>query len=159
PPWRDLLASLDRDGLQTLLLKLLEHEPHLSDLLEGEIALLTAASTGASMPGAALPTPAASVDAKAIRRQVRAIHRGRGGSLFALLEQARAFLAANDGRNALALLEALTDETVAEESFESWEGREDWEDEPTGFFEELGPLWAEALLSTELSTTERAAWA
>ena len=109
------------------------------------------------------PTPApvqrTLVDTKAIRREVRAIHRGRGGSLDTLLQQARAFLAAGDGRNALALLEALTDETVAEESFESWEGREDWEDEPTGFFEELGPLWVEALLTAELTTTERAAWA
>ena len=78
---------------------------------------------------------------------------------FMHLEQASTFLAAGDGRNALALLEALTDETVAEESFESWEGRDDWEDEPTGFFEELGPLWAEALLTAELTTTERAAWA
>ncbi|MDQ5852114.1 MAG: SWIM zinc finger domain-containing protein, partial [Chloroflexota bacterium] len=61
--------------------------------------------------------------------------------------------------NALILLDALTDETVADESFERWEGREDWEDEPTSFFEALGPVWAEALLSTELTTQERIAWA
>lgn len=159
PPLRDLLAGIDREGLQTLLLRLVEREPHLGDLLEGDIALLTPAPAAASAPQVAPAAPRASLDTKAIRRQVRAIHRGRGGSLFDLLEQADAFLAAGDGGAALALLDALTDETVAEESFESWEGREDWEDEPTGFFAELGPLWAEALLNTDLTAQERAAWA
>lgn len=159
PPLRDLLAGVDRDGLQTLLLTLVDREPHLGDLLEGDIALLTPAPATETAPSVAQSPRRASVDTKAIRRQVRAIHRGRGGSLFELLEQAEAFLTAGDGPNALALLDALTDETVAEESFESWEGRDDWEDEPTGFFEELGPVWAEALLSTELTATERAAWA
>jgi hypothetical protein len=144
--------------LQTLLLKLVDREPYLADLLEAEIPPLTAAPDAASAPRTTLSAQHAPVDTKAIRRQVRAIHRGRGGSLDELLEQVRAFLAVGDGRTALALLEALTDETVAEESFESWEGREDWEDEPTDFFEELGPLWAEVLLSAELTTKERVAW-
>lgn len=155
PRLRDLLTKLKRDELEILLLNLLDREPYLADWLEGEIAVLTATSTPRTPPSAQRAT----VDTQAIRRQVRSIHRGRGGSLDELLEQARAFLAAGDYRAALALLEALTDQTVAEESFESWEGREDWEDEPTSFFEQLGPLWAEALLSAELTAAERAAWA
>src|SRR5438105_1467214 len=44
PPLRDLLAGVDRAGLQTLLLKLVEREPHLVDLLEGHVAPLSPAS-------------------------------------------------------------------------------------------------------------------
>ena len=150
-----ILAGLDRDQLQALLLKLVEREPYLGNLLERDVALLT--PTPISSPAAS--PPRASLDTKAIRRQVRAIHNGRGGSLVALLEQVDAFLDAGDGRTALAALEALTDESVDDESFQSWEGNDHWEDEPSEFFRELGPLWANALLSTDLTEQERTTWA
>src|SRR5437763_2449199 len=51
-PLRDLLAGVDRAGLQTLLLKLVEREPHLVDLLEGDIALLSAAAAPPAAPAA-----------------------------------------------------------------------------------------------------------
>jgi uncharacterized Zn finger protein len=155
-PLRDRLVGLDREQLQALLLTLAERDPGLTDLIEGDIALLAALPSAAAT---AQTAPRASIDVKAIRREIRAIHRGQGGSLDALLKQAETFLVAGDHANALALLETLTDENVAEESFESWEGREDWEEEPTSFFDELGPIWAEALLSGALTKAERAAWA
>jgi len=85
-----------------------------------------------------------------------------------LLQRVRAYLAAGDSANALALMEVLADEDVAELSFaswrepeiwaegEGWEEREDRDDEPTGFFVELGSLWAKALLIGALP--RRSAW-
>ena len=125
--------------------------------------LITTSPVVAATP----PTRPAPVDMKAVRREIRAIRRGIGGSLDVLLQQVRTCLAADDPVTALNLLEVLADENVAELSFagwhepeiweegEGWEEREDRDDEPTGYFDELGPLWAKALLTRELPKAER----
>jgi len=152
---RDLLAGTDRVVLLSLLLKLVEHEPRLADRLESEVMKLNLTSTASPTPLTKLPT----VDAKVIGREVRAIHQGRGGSLFALLEQADALLEAGAGDEALAFLEALTEANVAGENFEMWEGRHDIEDEPNAFLTQLGSAWATALLTVDLTARERQDWA
>src|SRR3712207_7037359 len=61
---------------------------------------------------------------------------------------------AGDGQNALVILEAITEEYVA-----GWFELDDSNGEGSGFFEELGPVWTEALLTAELTPAERRAWA
>lgn len=53
-----LLSDLDRDQLQSLLLKLTEHDPSLIPMIEGQIALFRPATSPQHPP----------IDPKAIRR-------------------------------------------------------------------------------------------
>lgn len=149
PPLDALLADLDREALAGLLLRLLERHPYLVD----EAALL--AQSGA-------PAPSPAPDARLIRRQVRAALRGAGdygyggGALYALdepLQAARMRVEAGDGRGALVMMEALTEEFV-----DGWTEMEDEEGEWGDFFGTLGDVWTEAILSADLTPKERAAW-
>ena len=111
----------------------------------------------------------AQVDAKAVRRQVRSIlhslDRMRSSEAYwqvgavanevrQLLEQGWTLIQADDGRSALALLEAITEAYVAD-----WTNLDDSDGEASGFFQDLGPIWTEALLSVDLSSRERKVWA
>src|SRR6266568_5163549 len=108
------------------------------------------------------------VDTASLRRQVRSILRSLdrlrpseaywqiGGVVDEarqVAEQARPFLQARDGRSALVVLEAVTEEYMT-----SWTELDDSDGEPSGLFEELSPLWTEAILSAELTPAERRAW-
>jgi uncharacterized Zn finger protein len=109
------------------------------------------------------------VDAKAIRRQVRSIlhsldrmsrseaywHVGAvANEVRRLLEQGWTLLQEDDGRSALTLLEAITGAYIAD-----WTDLDDSDGEASGFFQDLGPIWTEALLSADLSSKERKVWA
>ena len=111
----------------------------------------------------------AQVDAKAVRRQVRSIlhslDRMRSSEAYwqvgavanevrQLLEQGWTLIQVDDGRNALALLEAITEAYVAD-----WTNLDDSDGEASGFFQDLGPIWTEALLSVDLASRERKVWA
>ncbi len=111
----------------------------------------------------------AQVDAKAVRRQVRSIlhslDRMRSSEAYwqvgavvnevrQLLEQGWTLIQADDGRSALSLLEAITEAYVAD-----WTNLDDSDGEASGFFQDLGPLWTEALLSVDLSSKEGKVWA
>ncbi len=61
---------------------------------------------------------------------------------------------ADDGRSALALLEAITAAYTAD-----WTNLDDSDGEASGFFHDLGPIWTEALLSADLSSKECKVWA
>ena len=76
------------------------------------------------------------------------------GDVRRTLDRAWAFIKAGDGPNALAILDAITDEYL-----DGWEMLDDSDGEVSGFFGDLGPAWAEALLTAELSPTERRSWA
>jgi uncharacterized Zn finger protein len=73
-----------------------------------------------------------------------------------LLEQAWAFIRAGEGRNALEILNVMTDECV-----DNWQAiMEDESGEVLDFVgEQLGPAWTEAILSAELTPNEREGWA
>ena len=71
-----------------------------------------------------------------------------------VLDQAWKFINAGDGRSALDILEAITDEYV-----EDWTDVDDSDGDASGFFSELGPAWTEALLTADLTADERAEWA
>lgn len=148
-----------------------------------QTALLTATLTQAAYdagqgPVPTSPIPAAAavpapvrhtpIDPKPFRQQVRRILRSldRMSSSEAywhvsevtreikgLVEQARTFIRAGDGRNALAILEAITDEYMQE-----WTSLDDSDGTASAFFAELTDPWTEAILTADLSAEERAQW-
>ena len=71
-----------------------------------------------------------------------------------LVEQAWALIQADDGRQALTVLEAITEEYMSE-----WENLDDSDGEASGFFSDLGTAWTEAILSADLTREEREEWA
>ena len=169
PPLETVLAPLDRDQLQALVQGLVARQPGLADLIEAQAGLLQSRAAEAAASPGAVPRRQSPVDTASLRRQVRSVLRSLdqlrlsetywqvGGvvdEVRQLVEQARPFLEAGDGRSALTILEAVTEEYVAR-----WTELDDSEGEASGLFEELGPLWTEAILSAELTPAERRAWA
>jgi uncharacterized Zn finger protein len=164
-----LLAGLNRDQLQSLLLKLVEQEPSLITTIEKQVAVVRAST----QPTIASPmTPAKSavaVDTKGVRRQVRAsirsLDRMRSseaywyvgavvGEIGQLVEQAWTLIKADQAQQALPLLEAITEEYMSE-----WESLDDSNGEASGFFSDLGTAWTEAILSVDLTREQRKQWA
>ncbi|MDQ2694059.1 MAG: SWIM zinc finger family protein [Pseudomonadota bacterium] len=163
PPLDQLLAGLNDGQMRELLLGLAAADADLAERVEQQIELMKIAATPGAPP--ALP---AELDPRPFRRQVRAaidsLDRRRPyeayppvGSVVdetrGLLDRAQAFIAAGDGRNALRLLEAITDEFV-----EEWTTQDSFDAEVPDFFYALGPLWTEALLSADLTAAEREEW-
>ena len=169
PALDELLADLDREELQNLLLHLATRDPYVADEIEGQIVLLrsTPADSQAPQTGAP-PARRTPVDPQPVRRQVAAIlhslDRMRRSEAYwhvgsvvdqvrQLLDQVQGFIEAGDGRNALLLLEAITDEYVA-----GWFYL-DGSDGTTGeFFSELGAIWPEVILTVDLTSAERREW-
>ena len=164
-----LLAGLNRDQLQSLLLKLVEQEPSLIATIEKQVAAVRVSSEAATPSPAAPAKPSIAVDTKAIRRQVRSsvhsLDRMRSseaywhvgavvGEIAQLVEPAWTLIKAGDGRQALSVLEAIT-----EEYMDDWENLDDSDGEASGLFHELGPAWTEAILSADLIREERELWA
>ncbi|HYQ90771.1 MAG TPA: SWIM zinc finger family protein, partial [Candidatus Competibacteraceae bacterium] len=157
PPLQEQLAALNREELQFLLLKLAEQEPDLIERIEAQLALFQAGATVStesfSAKASGRRTP---IDPKPFRRQVQAaIHsldRLRSseayhqvgsvvGEVRQLLRQAQDFIEGGDSDNALRILEAITDEYA-----EEWFNMDDSDGKASDFFQELDPVWAEALL-------------
>lgn len=169
-----LIAGLSRDQLQALLLKLVQFEPGLVDMIEAQVPLLTATPTAAALAASAtaltakLPVARPAVDPKALRRQVRSLlGHGIGGrswrgyghvgaatsAVSEVVAQAQQLIEAGDGREALVVLDIITEEFLS-----VWEGLDDSDGDSPAFFEELGGLWAEALLTGNLTPEERQVW-
>ena len=168
PPIEDLLAGLDRDQLQALVLKLAERQPDLVDFIELHAESLQTQAGEPSSESAPRQrhTP---LDPASFRRQVRYILHsldhmrpseaywhvgGVVNEVRQVLDQAWDFIEAGDGRNALVILEAITEEYV-----KGWLVLDDSNGEASGFFQDLGAAWTEALLVADLSQEERRAWA
>jgi hypothetical protein len=116
-----LLAEMEREQLQALLLHLIEQQPALADVVEAQMHRVRMQSAGDTSTPQQRRTP---VDPHVFRRQVRTILRSldrmRSSEAYwhvgtvvnevrQVLEQAQSFVAAGDGRNALAILEAITE--------------------------------------------------
>lgn len=170
PALETLLEQYQREDLQALVLQLAGQIPHLAEAIERTHAArqpnLSPSTTPSTTPA---QIPQTSVNTRAIRREVRsAIHsldRMRAseaywyvGSVVGEVEQiankAIELLEAGEGRAALTTLEAVT-----EEYMEEYENLDDSDGEVGDSFNQLGKLWAEVLLSTELSREEREGWA
>jgi uncharacterized Zn finger protein len=168
-PVASLLADLDRGALVGLLADLVATHPHLADWVETRVTTLGGQRQVETEAGTEPRQRQTDLDPKPFRRQVRSILRGLGqmrpseaywatggtvDQVREVLMQVQPFLEAGDGRNALVILEAVTDEYVAE-----WFEFDDSDGELGAFFDELGAVFAEALLSADLSSSERREWA
>jgi uncharacterized Zn finger protein len=155
-PVAEMLAPLDRDRLLALLTKRLDSDPHLASWLDAELA--------APPPRAGITK--ADIDTAPISRHAHALlgaryrerrywdgYRPSGdlAELQQLTAQAVPFLEAGDGRNALLILEAVTDAFVS-----------DWIEYASGsdehmyeLFNDLGRMICEAVMMADLDTEER----
>ncbi|MBN1814274.1 MAG: SWIM zinc finger domain-containing protein [Anaerolineae bacterium] len=172
PTLDELLADLDHEQLRGLLLHLAANDPHAADEIESQIALGQAIpdESGIGVSPKDTPQRRTQVDPKPIRRQVsdilHSLDRMRPSEAYwhvssvvdqvrQLLCQVQDFVEAGDGRNALLLLEAITDEYV-----EGWTCLDDSDGFAGEFFEDLGTAWTEAGLSADdLTSEERQQWA
>lgn len=155
------LAVLDRDGLETLLIQLVAHDPAVADAIDRLVPVVAVETPGVVGPPL--------VDAAAIKARIRsgahglrhmhgpeAYVYGGSGALGARqeLEPARAFLEAGHARAALDVLRAI---------IESWNEQWEWIDDSDGnasdLYYSIEPLLTEALLSASLSKTDLDAWA
>jgi len=179
------LAQLDRTQLQGLLLGLASHDSDLADAIERQVALLRLADSAPQAREAGGQPRRSPIDQAAIRRQVQIAmqppRRSRyddydyyddddedpGGEVVEavrpLLDQARGFLAGGDGRSTLAIMEAITTEYLAgcdalSDRLEEMYGLGIADVAPGEFCDELAEVWAEAILSADLSADERDDW-
>lgn len=180
PPLAELLAGLDREQLVAVLLRLAEDEAALVDAIEAQLipkaaqgaALVQLPAVAVDVPvggvavasGGVTPTRRTAVDVEGFKRQLRRVFRSQRADnylayqgiladLEPLVAQIRGFLDGDDARSALPLLEALTDEYS-----DAWVDFDDSDGELGAFFEQLGELWAEALLASNLKQAERKTW-
>src|SRR5258708_32997160 len=170
PSLESLLSGLSRDQLQSLLLNLSEQTPVLTTVIQRHVMLLQISSSQPTdLSPKAARKPNIEVDPKAVRRQLRSIIRSLDrmrsseaywqvgaavGDVQRLVDQAWELIKADDGNNALTLLEAITEEYLSE-----WENLDDSDGEAGGVFHGLGPAWTEAILSVDLTHEERQRWA
>jgi uncharacterized Zn finger protein len=155
------LSLLDRGQLQTLVQTLAARQPNLIELIDEQLNLGgVAAPLAQASPRSATRahrTTAAAVTA--IRRQMRSLLRScdyLGETTYGVLElaeQARPHLDAGDGNTALTILEAVTDEFVT-----GWTDLDDSDGDAEGLFDDLTTLWAEAILTANLTPAERQTW-
>ena len=159
PSLEQLLEPLTREQLQSVLRTLATEHPELGDAIAGQITLLQATPTSEKLPRSARRT---TVDPKPFRRQVQQILQSAAGSwddepalekIRGVLQKAQDFLKHGDADNAVVILEALTAAYV-----EGWMNLDGSSGASGDFFQELDVLWAEALLSTELTKERYADW-
>jgi uncharacterized Zn finger protein len=157
------LTNLSREDLLTLLIKLLKLNPKLADQVEGQISLFQSSKETQQH------IRTKSIDPAPFRRQVRDILHsldhmrpseaywyvnGIVSEVNHILDQAHALVKADDGRSALVVLEAITDEYVR-----GWLYLDDSDGFAGGFFSDLGRVWTEAILSADLTAEEGKYWA
>jgi uncharacterized Zn finger protein len=163
PPLSDLIADAERETLEELLLERAEDQPEMVAWIETRLQTRTVAAEGAT-------ESSVSVDLESVRKRAehalpKAGQQGHNdayaeaqrmaGELEELLEQARLAIEAGDGETALDVLAALTEVLVTNR----WAGLLP-HDVPDLFetLDELGVLFIEAVLTTELDPSERSEW-
>lgn len=171
PSLEAMLADLDRDQLQALILELANSQPWLVGIIQKQVSSMQAkADEAASESAESSPRERRRpLDPDPFRRQVRhVLHSlddmrpseaywyvgGVASSVLEILEQARTFIEAGDGHSALTILEAVTDEYV-----NGWTYLDDSDGELGDLFDHLGLLWTEAILTADLTPAEREEWA
>ncbi|MBI3973274.1 MAG: hypothetical protein HY332_18520 [Chloroflexi bacterium] len=164
PSIETLLAGLDREQLQALLLVLVEQQPELVNLLETYVSSLRVKPPATTAKPAEPRERRTPIDVKPFRRRISEALRytryddyGGAATLVAALQEVlddvQPFIEAGDGPNALAILEAVT-----EEYLERWMDVDDSDGEAGDAVRDLGAVWTEAILSTDLEPDERRRW-
>jgi uncharacterized Zn finger protein len=160
PPLEARLSLLDRRQLQALIQALAAHQPTLVELIEEQLNQSGAAAAPSSSAKRSATRKRQATTVSAIRRQMRSLLRScdylgeATYSILELAEQARPYIEGGDGNEALAILEAVTDEFMT-----GWMDLDDSDGEAVGLFDDLGALWAEAILTADLTPVERQTWA
>jgi uncharacterized Zn finger protein len=167
PPVEELLAGLDAEQLRQIMLRLLERQPDLADLLESYVQQFSTqpapTETGVPAPSKSLPP----LNREAIRRQVSAaLHAsdrmryedgyGYGSQAYQLtpiLNQLEPYLQAGSAD----VLEVLAE--ITEEYVDAWVYEEGYFDEAGDFSYTLAGYWVTALLNADLAKAERRKWA
>jgi uncharacterized Zn finger protein len=162
-----ILTTLQDEQLRPLLLHLLTHHPQLLDDIEWFQAR-PVPNAAAAQPQTSTTPQIVTVKTDTYRRQVRGFLRGLErmsrseaywqvssvvNDISELLADVQTQLEQGQGRNALAILEAITEEYV-----ESWYELDDSDGDAGSFFDELSLPWAEAILSSDLTPAEREGW-
>lgn len=164
-----LLSHLNRDQLQLLLLKLVEQEPSLVEAIKSNLkALFPTSPNSINTESTPITSQRIEIDPKAVRRQIQSIIHSldrmqsseayrRVGEVLSMireiLDQAWVLIEAKDGRNALTLLEAITEGYMAD-----WEILDGSSGETGEFFYDLTAAWEDAFLCANLSQQERELW-
>ena len=156
--FENILQNLDRETLAALLAKRAENDPDFVLWLEAELAV---GAPNGLLAGARR----IAVDPEPIRRQAEALPSGRNSrrrgwsddvpavdedGIAALIDKARPFLDAGDGRNALKILGPVTEALAP-----AWLEQADWDETLHEFFPVLGQLIAEAVLMGDLAPEEQ----
>lgn len=158
PALATLLASLNREQLQTIVQNLADEQPEWMDAVEVQIALLTQSKTQTSQKA----TRRTTVDPNPIERQVeRIINRyvedwddePALDEIREFIQKADKFLEQGDSNNALIILGAIIRAYV-----QDWMNLDGSSGESGIFFEELDNAFTEAILSAELSKSDRQQW-
>lgn len=161
PPTEALLDTLDAAQLKDLLLFLDRRHPELADEIETWRMLHAGAPATPDAPSSVDPKPLQ----RRVRQALRALDHMRPSEAYwhvgsvvdevrTLLDEVQAVLHRGAARDALVMLEAITQEYVG-----GWYELDDSNGEASAFFTELGPVWTEALLSAALSDQEGEHWA
>ncbi|MBP1467964.1 SWIM zinc finger domain-containing protein [Candidatus Chloroploca sp. M-50] len=165
PPLAALLARLERDQLEALVLHLAAQDAELTEQIDAMIGASVAAPVASpSSEDGSVAARRTAIDATAFRTQIRRIFRAERAddyeayerilaNLDPLVEQIRSLCDDNNAQDALPLLEALTDEYTA-----AWIDYDDSDGELGAFFFDLGELWALALLGAPLKKAELNTW-
>ncbi len=170
PAVADLIANLSRNQLADIILDLSISHPSIIDDIERSLPLVVSSEPTSATP--ALPQ----VDTNLLRRQIKAELRTSiksgydswgeeafydsdlGAALEPAIEQARACLESEQARKALAILEAAT--LAWDDGIDSLDDyvRESFEDVANEFTIDLGEIWAEAVLTADISREEQGHW-
>lgn len=160
-PLEARLSALGAEELRALLLELADEDDDVARRIERRAL---AQQTKSRPQASAVPPLDPAPYQRQARAVVRAVGRGRyddygsagdvASGLLEVLEPVPSLLAAGDGRNALVLLEAVTDAFVG-----ALGELYDDEGELGSLFTSLDEWWAEAVLSADLTPDERRAYA
>jgi len=165
PSLETLIADLDRESLQRLVLQIAEDDAGLINRIDSYVERLRAEEAASQAEAQKRRPP---VDPESFRRRVyyilHSLDRMRPSEAYwhvssmvnevgEVLEEAWEFIRAGDGQNALRILEAITDEYV-----NSWYFLDDSDGYAGDFFMDLSKAWAEAVLTAELTEDERREW-
>ena len=155
----DLLKPLNRDQLQAIVQNLAQEQPEWIDAIEQQIIQLTSSKTATTTKISQRRT---TVDPKPIERQVRGIINAYSEQwndypaleeIEEILKKADAFLEQGDGNNALIIVGAVVRAYV-----EDWMNLDGSSGDSGDFFEVLDAELTEAILSAELSKSDRQQW-